>query len=171
MSPKQSLLPSQPGPPNPRHAATGRVCRAVPEPCQSHGSSSQPCFMPFRPSPGTRQPRALMSQGCPPSWYPAPLPPGSLTLLAVRHSTAGQKPQQPGEGREEAWPPGSLWGPGASFPTIREHTPGTGGSSAPGTTLTQPLEGGCHGSCSGVNQPKHPLTLHLLAGPCTEDTS
>lgn len=33
MSPKQSLLPSQPGPPHPRQAATGRVCRAVPEPC------------------------------------------------------------------------------------------------------------------------------------------
>lgn len=30
-------------------------------------------------------------------------------LLKVMHSSAGQKTQHPGEGREEAWTPGSLW--------------------------------------------------------------
>lgn len=91
-------------------------------------------------------------------------------LLKVMHSSAGQKTQHPGEGREEAWTPGSLWGPGTSFPPVGERAPGTQGGSAARTSLSHLLESGCHGPCSRVLQPKHPLTLHLLAGPFTEDT-
>lgn len=83
--PKQSLLPALPGPPCPRQAAAGRVCRAVLEPQQLLPA----LFGALQTEPwhqaamGPQVPRVSSPLA------PHPSVPRSLMLLPGRHSTGG----------------------------------------------------------------------------------
>lgn len=138
-SPKQSSLPVLLGPPRPRQAASGRACRAVPEPWQ---------LLPTLLGALQNEPwdGAAMGPGVPrvssPS-IPHPCAPRSLMLILGWCSTgqggtntgslarAGRRPGPRGAHGDQAHP-----SPSAGF---------LGGGPAPGAPLLHPLEGGCRG--------------------------